>query len=64
MAKWIFAMLMLVAFIDQANSAVACGPRGCVAGRPGYYGGHRYYGGPYHRPGYGCAWVGGVRICR
>lgn len=58
-------LLLVLVSTSYAEAAVACGPRGCVAARPHYYGRPGYdrgYG--YHRPGYGCAWVAGVRVCR
>lgn len=66
--KWILAAILLTMFASQAQSAVACGPRGCVAARPHGYYGQPYRGGydrgydrPYHR---NCVWIAGARVCR
>ena len=66
----IAAIVVACLLAADASAGVACGPRGCVAARP-FYG--RPYARPYARPYYGreyryhdmgCAWVGGVHVCR
>lgn len=54
----------------SAEAAVACGPRGCVAGRPYYRPAPRVYVRPAPRVYVAprrvahCYWRGGVRVCR
>jgi hypothetical protein len=64
-------LLLLLAL--GVYGAAACGPNGCAVyrGHPYYGAAHPRYHEPYNSPygehrrgGYGCAWVGGVRVCR
>jgi hypothetical protein len=71
MKTLIIAIASVVVLSASAHAYVACGPRGCAAGRvyapryhEPYY--HSYDHDYYHRrggPAVGCVWMRGVRVC-
>ncbi len=62
---------MLVGTVGEANAVVCArgvyragcaGPHGAVVTHRPY--GYGYHGAAVVRPGYGCRWINGVRVCR